>query len=108
MHTAYYNANPPNYDDPSVADDILSLLRTALAVRDGLSNATDELESLDEISETGLLPKLREVDEVWPSWRAHFSFAQTTFAGIFQALERISHISEPLIRCHPRFTIFST
>jgi len=80
-------ASPPSYTDPSVADDISSLLGTVHVVRVTLLNAMKGLEGVDEINGVNLLClRLRELDEACLH-RVQFEFSQPTFAAIFQALE---------------------
>jgi len=59
-----YTANPPNYTDPSAADDISSLISTALAVQEGLFDARARLKRVNEARANELLPRLVDTDEV--------------------------------------------
>ncbi len=59
-----YDQKPPDYSDPSAADDISSLLNTALAVQESFSKINQGLKRIDDINETHLLPRLIEADEV--------------------------------------------
>lgn len=62
--TSTFTTYPPNYDDSSVVDDISSLIRTALAVQEGLFNAKERLSRIDTTDVNGLLPRLINIDEV--------------------------------------------
>jgi len=59
-----YTANLPNYTDPSAADDISSLISTALAVQEGLFDTRAGLKRVNEARANELLPRLVDTDEV--------------------------------------------
>jgi len=61
---SHYNAKVPNYADPCVADDISSLISTALAIQEGLFNAREGLKRVNSPRVNELLPRLLDIDEV--------------------------------------------
>lgn len=70
-----YTTNLPNYTDPSAADDISSLISTALAVQEGLFDAREGLKRVNEARVNELLPRLVDTDEVSVSFCAFESSA---------------------------------
>jgi hypothetical protein len=82
-----HDQKPPNYSDPSAADDISSLLNTALAVQESFSKINQGLKRIDDINETHLLPRLIEADEV-----RHHKSPRSTYAQI-KVLRNISSSS---------------
>ena len=64
MSTSDYNTDPPTYTDPSAVDDISSLIRTALAIQQELSDARIGLKAIDAAAGTDLLRQLLQIDDV--------------------------------------------
>jgi len=88
-----HNQKPPHYSDPSAADDISSLLNTALAVQESFSKINQGLKRIDDINETHLLPRLIEADEVRHHKSLPGPYAKSRSSEIFQALQRIASLS---------------
>jgi len=59
-----YNTKVPDYSDPCVADNISSLISTALAVQEGLFNAIEALKRVKAARVNALLPRLVDIDDV--------------------------------------------
>ena len=59
-----YSTSVPSYTDPSAADDISSLISTALAVQEGLFDAREGFKRVNAARVNELLPRLVDTDEV--------------------------------------------
>ncbi|KAF8151590.1 hypothetical protein B0H34DRAFT_728237 [Crassisporium funariophilum] len=57
-----YTTNPPTYDEPSAADELLSIQATALAVQQGIFNAKMGVERVDNVARAQLKSRLDQID----------------------------------------------